>query len=76
MNKKKLTFMQLQKEIERLMEEHRYDWTYDWVGDWEAPGYGSYVIREDAREMEPGEVIELLNQFQDIMLQKRRTANQ
>ena len=45
------------------------DKEYDWVGDWEAPGYGAYVIREDSRELEPGEVIEYIKRLQDILLQ-------
>jgi hypothetical protein len=42
---------------------------YDWDGEWAAPGYGTYAIYEDGEELEPGRVIELLKQYQDLLEQ-------
>lgn len=49
------------------------DTKYSWDGDWEAPGYGRYVICDnDGREMEPGEVVELLDRLADLQEQLAR----
>jgi hypothetical protein len=51
------------------------DTKYSWDGDWEAPGYGRYVICDnDGREMEPGEVVGLLDRLADLEEQIARTA--
>lgn len=42
---------------------------YDWLGDWQGPEHGKYVIRADGREMEPHEVIDILNDYQDLLEQ-------
>ena len=46
---------------------------YDWLGDWQGPEYGKYVIRQDDREMEPSEVIAILDDYQDLVEQLSRT---
>lgn len=45
---------------------------YDWVGDWQAPSHGSYVIRMNGEEMEPGQVIELLDDYGALLEQTKR----
>jgi len=44
---------------------------YDWLGSWEGPEHGEYVIREDTKELEPSEVIQLLNDYQDLIEQEK-----
>ena len=48
---------------------------YDWVGNWEAPGHGKYVIRENGKELEPGDVINRLYIKQDIQVQQMATVS-
>jgi hypothetical protein len=45
---------------------------YDWEGNWQGPGHGTYIIFNDGREMEPGEVIDRLNELQDLIEQINR----
>jgi phage major head subunit gpT-like protein len=49
--------------------------TYDWLGDWQGPGSGQYVIRRNDKEMEPGEVIALLDDYADLIEQTKRTVD-
>lgn len=46
---------------------------YDWYGDWQSPGHGKYVIRCNDKELEPGFVIELLDDYNDLLEQVIRT---
>jgi hypothetical protein len=46
---------------------------YDWYGDWSAPGVGQYVIRMNGKEMEPGQVIELLESYSELLAQTKRS---
>lgn len=42
---------------------------YDWVGDWQGPGVGKYVIRYNDEELEPGDVIDSLRSYEDLVEQ-------
>jgi hypothetical protein len=46
---------------------------YDWYGDWQGPGVGKYVIRCNNEEIEPGDVISLLDDYNDLLEQVIRT---
>ena len=48
---------------------------YDWLGDWQGPKHGKYVIRQDDQEMEPSEVIAILDDFQDLLEQFNRSVS-
>ena len=48
---------------------------YDWLGDWQGPGCGTYVIRSNGKEMEPGDVVDLLDRYADLLTQTKRTVN-
>ena len=48
-----------------MMNENEYLWD----GDWEGPGHGSYVIFKNMIEMEPGDVIDLINRLEEILEQ-------
>ncbi len=47
---------------------------YDWHGDWQGPGVGKYVIRCNDEEIEPGDLIALLNDYNDLLEQVKRTG--
>ena len=49
---------------------------YDWLGDWQGPKHGKYVIRQDDQEMEPSEVIAILDDYQDLIEQLNRLARE
>lgn len=47
---------------------------YEWIGNWSAPTHGKYVILRNKKEMEPGDVIGLLDDFQDLIEQLKETG--
>lgn len=49
---------------------------YAWDGDWQGPQHGEYVIIENRREMEPGEVIDLLRRYQELLEQVSRANDE
>ena len=46
------------EEDERPLRPASKEKEYEWDGDWQGPQNGGYVIIENRREMEPGEVID------------------